>query len=266
MIRYKNYIRPSDLSEAYELNKKKSAVIAGGFCFLRLGNKTVQTLIDVDGLLPCEIEEREEEFVIGAMASLRDLEQHEGLNRYTKGAARDCVKHIVGTQFRNLATVGGSIFGRFGFSDVLTLFLAMDTYVCLYKGGQVSLREFINRDRDNDILTAVIIKKTAIKTAYESMRNESVDFPVLTVGVAEYPDGITMVSVGARPAKASYTIYRGTLSMLAEDKEAVKELAGQFTYGTNMRGSKEYRKYLAEVLIGRAAARAMKQEMEDKNA
>ena len=38
---------------------------------------------------------------------------------------------------RSMATVGGSIWGRFGFSDVLTVFLAMDSYVELYKGGIV---------------------------------------------------------------------------------------------------------------------------------
>ena len=37
-----------------------------------------------------------------------------------------------------MSTVGGSIWGRYGFSDVLTLFLAMDTWVELYKGGQDS--------------------------------------------------------------------------------------------------------------------------------
>ena len=39
---------------------------------------------------------------------------------YTAGAVREAVRHIVGVQFRNCATVGGSIYGRFGFSDVLT--------------------------------------------------------------------------------------------------------------------------------------------------
>ena len=38
---------------------------------------------------------------------------------------REAVRHIVGVQFRNCATVGGSVYGRFGFSDVLTLLLAL---------------------------------------------------------------------------------------------------------------------------------------------
>lgn len=69
------------------------------------------------------------------MATLRQIELHEGLNALCEGLVRDAVCDIVGTQFRNLATVGGSIFGRFGFSDVMTAFLALDSYVELYKGG-----------------------------------------------------------------------------------------------------------------------------------
>lgn len=72
------------------------------------------------------------------MASLRALELHEGLAAYTNGAMRESVRHIVGVQLRNLATVGGSLYSRFGFSDVLTMFLVLDAQVELYKGGIVA--------------------------------------------------------------------------------------------------------------------------------
>ena len=87
---------------------------------------------------------KNKEELIGAIFSYikRQLEQHEGLNAYTNGAIRNAVKDIVGVQFRNMATLGGSIWGRFGFSDVLTVFLAMDCYVELYKGGIVPLEQF----------------------------------------------------------------------------------------------------------------------------
>ena len=256
MIHFKEYVKPTDLSEAYKLNQAKSAVLAGGFCFLRTGNRSIKTLIDLSGVLTDGIEELHEAFRIGAMTTLRDLENHEGLNRYTNGAVRDSVKRIVGTQFRNLATVGGSIFGRYGFSDVLTCFLAMDVDVELYKGGQVPLHEFAGMKKDDDILTAVIVKKADIKIAYEAMRNEAADFPVLSVAVAEYPDMRTVVSVGACPARAKRVVFEGSALDLAKNSPAVKKLAGSFTYGTNMRASKEYREYLAGVLIARAAERA----------
>ena len=69
------------------------------------------------------------------MVTLRDLELDPGLNSYTDGAARESVRHIVGVQFRNLATVGGSIYGRYGFSDVLTMFLTMED---VYKRQEIS--------------------------------------------------------------------------------------------------------------------------------
>ena len=129
MIKIKDYIRAGSLEEAYELNQKRSACILGGMLWTKMGERQVQTAIDLSGLGLDQIEESEEEFSIGCMVTLRQMEEHEGLNVYTDGAARECVRSIVGVQFRNLATVGGSIFGRFGFSDVLTLFLALDTEV-----------------------------------------------------------------------------------------------------------------------------------------
>ena len=93
--------------------------------WLKMQNRTVQTVIDLSDLGLSGIEETEEEYRIGAMTSLRELELHKGLDAMTGGAVRESLRHIVGVQFRNLATVGGSIFGRFGFSDVLTMFLAL---------------------------------------------------------------------------------------------------------------------------------------------
>lgn len=264
MIHYNNYVKPKDLDEAYKMNNKKSAVIAGGFCFLRLQNKTVGTILDLRELLSDEIEETGEEFRIGAMVTLRRMELCEGLNRHTKGAVKDCVRHIVGTQFRNCATVGGSIFGRFGFSDILTCFLALDTHVELYQGGRIPLSDFADMKADGDIMTALVVKKANYKIAYEMMRNEAVDFPVLTAAVSEEDGKFTRLAVGARPARAALITYEGALSSM--DREARRaeadRLAACFTYGANMRGSAEYRRYLAGVLIDRAAGCIANREVE----
>ena len=129
MVTIQNYVRAGSLEEAYELNQKRTSLILGGMLWTKMQNRRIQTAIDLCDLGLDRIEENEEEFSIGAMVSLRQLELHAGLNEYTHGAVKNAVKDIVGVQFRNLATVGGSIWGRFGFSDVLTVFLAMDTYV-----------------------------------------------------------------------------------------------------------------------------------------
>ena len=147
------------------------------------------------------IEETADSFSIGAMVSLRTLELHEGLNAYSNNAVAKAMRDIVGVQFRNMATIGGSIFGRFGFSDVLTVFLAMDTYVELYKGGIIPLSEFASMERNRDILVRVIVKKKPGKFTYLSVRNTKTDFPVLTCSIS-IVDGEYNTVIGARPMKA----------------------------------------------------------------
>ena len=128
---------------------------------MKMGNRAVSTAIDLSGLGLDTISEDDDEFVIGCMTPLRDLETNEALNTYTHGAMKESLCHIVGVQFRNCATVGGSIYGRFGFSDVLTMFLGMDTWVELYDAGRIPLTEFVNMKKDNDILVNIIVRKRA---------------------------------------------------------------------------------------------------------
>ena len=142
MVTIQNYVRVKNLEEAYTLNQKKGSMILGGMLWTKMQDRTIQTAIDLCELGLDRIDENADAFFIGAMVSLREIELHEGLYAYTQGAVRDALKDIVGVQFRNLATVGGSIWGRFGFSDVLTMFLAMDTYVELFQGGIIPLQEF----------------------------------------------------------------------------------------------------------------------------
>ena len=115
MLSFNQYVRAQSLEEAYTLCQKKSNVVLGGMLWLKMQKKNAGTAIDLCDLGLDQIEESEEEYRIGAMVSLRTLENHAGLNALTQGAMAEAVKHIVGVQFRNLATAGGSIYGRFGF-------------------------------------------------------------------------------------------------------------------------------------------------------
>ena len=141
MMTIREYKRAESLEEAWQLNQKRNNRVIGGMIWLKMENINVGTAIDLSGLGLDKIEETAEGFSIGAMVPLRQIELHEGLNAYTDGAVRESVRHIVGVQLRNLATVGGSIYSRFGFSDVLTMFLALNASVELYKGGIVPLTE-----------------------------------------------------------------------------------------------------------------------------
>ena len=126
MMTIREYKRAESLEEAWQLNQKKPNRVLGGMIWLKMETINVGTAIDLSGLGLDTIEETEDGFSIGAMVTLRQLEEHPGLAAYTHGAVKEALRHIVGVQLRNLATVGGSIYSRFGFSDVLTLFMAME--------------------------------------------------------------------------------------------------------------------------------------------
>ena len=256
MLTIKNYQKAESLEEAWKLNQQLGNRIIGGMLWLKMGKGNIQTAIDLSGLGLDGIEETKEEFRIGAMVCLRQLEVHPGLLAYTCGAIRESLRHIVGVQFRNLATVGGSIFGRFGFSDVLTMFLAMDSYVELYQGGVIPLAEFARGGYDRDVLVRVLVKKTPLVFQYESVRNSRTDFPVLTCCRAFWPETLEYrFAIGARPGRA----------IIIEDKEHI--LTGEVTpekaqtfgiyasrqvpTGSNMRGSAQYRSHLVKVLTER---------------
>ena len=244
MITIQKYVRAQSLEEAWQLNQNKRNRILGGMLWLRLGKGTVNTAIDLCDLGLDTIEENDEQFSIGAMATLRDIEMHAGLNAYTSGAVANSVKDIVGVQFRNMATVGGSIWGRFGFSDVLTVFLALDSYVELYKGGIVPLEDFAKMKKDNDILIRLIVKKTPCRVVYSAMRNQRTDFPVLACAVSQM-NGEYRASIGARPGRAML-LHRdnaeGFAAFVAENTP---------TEG-NLRGSAAYRSHLTRVLVERS--------------
>lgn len=233
----KEYRKVENLEEAWELNQKKSNRIIGGMLWMKMNRRPIQTAIDLSGLGLDKIEETDQEFRIGCMASLSEIERHPGLHTYTHGAVKEALRSIVGVQFRNLATVGGSIYGRYGFSDVLTVFLVMDSFVELYKGGIIPLSDYTNMPYDNDILVRLIIKKHQdVRYSYQSVRNSRTDFPVLTCAAAFHKDGTSQYAVGARPGRA----------VLVSD-------SGQVVTGSNLRGSAEYRKHLVKVLMKRAS-------------
>ena len=255
MITIQKYVRAKSLEEAYELNQSKRNRIVGGMLWMKMASYDVATAIDLCDLGLNTIEETEDAFLIGAMATLRDLEMHESLNAYTGNAVRHAVKDIVGVQFRNMATVGGSIWSRFGFSDLLTVFLSMDTQVELYKGGVMPLSQFAQMRPDNDILIRLIVKKKLGSFVYTAVRNQRTDFPVIACAVSNI-GGEYRAVIGARPSRAM--IVRDEKGILAQgiDARSAAEFARYVSestpVGSNVRAGAAYRQHLVKVLTERS--------------
>ena len=256
MLTIKQYVRPQTLDEAYALCQKRSNAVLGGMLWLKMQNRNVNTAIDLCDLGLDRITEEESCWRIGAMVSLRTLETHAGLNALTQGAIREAVRHIVGVQFRNCATLGGSLYGRFGFSDVLTLFEVLDAQVVLHHRGTLSIRELAELPRGTrDILTEVIVPKKPMTVSYLTHRYTATDCPVLACAVS-HMDGIWRCAIGARPEKA--VLLTDAEKILAEGVTADTAaafgsyVADHVRFGSNVRAGAEYRRTICPVLVRRA--------------
>lgn len=253
MLTFQKLAQPQSLAEAYEiLTAQKNNFLLGGGAFLRLGSAKRGTAVDLSACELNYIEANEEEVRLGAMASLRDLETSLSMRQLGCGVASQAVSHIIGVQFRHSITVGGSVFGRFGFSDLLPALLVLEASVHLYKGGIVPLVQFMEQPPQKDILTQVVIPKGACRASYQQMRTSCSDFPLLNVAAAE-TDGVWKIAVGARPGRAALAIQAAAaLDAGVAPEEAARLAAAELSFAGNNRASEAYRRQLCEALTVRA--------------
>ena len=251
MAQYKNYVIAQTLDEAYALNAKKSTVIVAGNMWLRMCGMRRQTALDLSALGLDYIKEDEQGFTIGAMTTLRTMETHAALNAAFGGVFARAFEPIVGTQFRNGATVGGSVFSRFGFSDVSTLLLAMGAKVVTHARGEVPLDEFQKEKWDRDILTAIRVEKGR-SAAIECVRLSKTDIPVLVCAASADERGVRVV-LGSRPARAVIVAENAR----PEELDYMR-MAADVPMGSNARASEAYRRKVAPVLMERAVQACLK--------
>jgi len=250
-------VQPENLETAYQiLSDKRNNTILGGCAFLKMGSKRIGTAIDLSTLNLRYIHETDGFIEIGGMTTLREIETHTLLKEYFNGVLPKSVREIIGVQFRNTVTVGASVFAKYGFSDLITALLVLDTDVELYKGGRMPLADFLKKPKEKDILVRLWIKMDNCKATYLNLRNSASDYSVLNVAVSKLDDQWTIV-VGSRPRRAaiasnaSAALSKGNLSD-TDIEGAAQKAAEELSFGTNMRGTADYRKALCKVLVKRA--------------
>lgn len=252
MFTIKQHLMAQSIEEGYEtLVKNRNNMILGGTGFLRLGNKNINVGIDLSNLELDYIREDENNIEIGPMTTFRTVETSEILKKNFDGIVAKSVEEIVGIQLRSVITAGATVASKYGFSDFITALLSLDTHIELYKGGIVSLEEYLSEEKvPKDILVRIIIKKDGKKAVFKTMRNSKSDYAILNCAVSCL-GGEYRVAVGARPGRAVVkTINNDELTNNIDEK--IKEVVDEIKFGTNMRASREYREMIAKVLIRRS--------------
>jgi len=255
MLTYTTLLQPAKLSEAYEAySSRKGSVLFGGGCWLRLGRRPLPAIIDLSGLGLRYIREWDDEIIIGAMTTLRDIELSPVLQTFAGGILTEGVRAILGSQFRACATIGGSVAAKFGFSDILPILLTLNTDVDLYEAGRISLADYLACPRMRELVVNIIIAKEDIVVARRALRNSSGDFPYLTGAVSLTDKKIWKIAVGARPMVAK--LATKTSAVLTEKGIAVKDTVAlmaqeELNFQTNSHASKEYRRDMTTVMVRR---------------
>ncbi len=258
LVKFANYHRAESIEDAHEtLQKDKTNTILGGGLWLKLSRREADTAIDLCDLGLDAIDETPDTIRIGATTTLAQIEESDNLKTLADGILPRAVAAIMGLQLRNVATIGGSVVGRYGFSDCLTPLLALDARLDFHGRGQVALADFLQeKGKVTDILKAVIIDKIEAQGYFKKVKKTAHDFPILNVAIVKTEEG-TRIAIGSRPSVAA--LAEEAMDHLAKaaalDKETITQAARiakeTMKYSSNHRASGEYRAHLAEVYVRR---------------
>ena len=248
-MKAKSFQRVSSLKEACKLVKEspRNKIVAGGL-WLKKGNAEADILIDLSQLGLDKIEDKKDYIEIGAMVTQRQFEQ----SKLVPDMAKDAVKSIMGPAFRNIATIGGSVFGKFGFSDVITGLLGYQVDLVFYPEATMSLLDYVKKPGFYDgILTHVRIYKENLKGFFKKVGITALDYPILNIAVTKGKE--YRVVVGSRPLVASRCekteayLNNGGKDFAKAAEMAVEELK----FGDSIATKGDYRKQLALTYVRR---------------
>lgn len=256
LLKIEKIHKATSLDDAFTVLKENPGnCILGGSLWLKQSNKAIYTAIDLSDLSLDVINETHESFTIGSMVSLHSLERHTGIQTIYDGLLNSAIKTIMGTQLRNLATIGGSVMGRYAFSDILTALLAMNTTVIFHQAKEMSLETFINqKGKQEDILIGIRIPKENGRGYFKKVASTPLAFAILNIAVTKNNKETTIV-VGSRPSiakKASnaMTFLNGIKTYQEQDMIKASLMAlDELKLSSNIRGSKSYREALLKTYV-----------------
>lgn len=262
----KHYVRPASLDEAYRiLSASKSNTILGGGVWMNYTARHVDTMIDLSNLHLDTIHDEKNQIIIGAQTTLRDMEMHPSIRALGGGFLSQAIGSIVGVSFRNVATLGGTIIGKYPFSDLITVMLTLQVKLSFYPEETMSLHDFLEqKDKHQAILTNVIIEKTTGRGYFKKVSNTMLDFAILNV--ACYHDGKLKIAIGARPWKpilAVDAMNRVNQAKVVDDVliESIGEtIIKTIPFSDDDRGSKAYREVLAKTYVMRGIKEVITRE------
>ena len=278
------HLRPATLAEAvafFEQAQGEAVYLAGGTDLLvkyrhgTISPGTVISLRSIPGL--DNIVEEEDRVLVGAGASLRELEKSPLI------AARfpiltDALSHMASVQIRNTATMGGNIANAAPSADTAPPLLALGSSAMLSGTGgerEVPLKEFFTAPgrtimEPGEILTGFVLPKPKGPAGggYAKVsRRKAMDLALLGVAVQiEFEEDretcrkarIALGVAGPTPRRApeAEESLAGRVIDPENLKEACNLAANESACRTSLRGEAWYRREMIRVQVRRMALKA----------
>lgn len=251
-MKIKEYRQPEALKEAYELiNRNKKAMLVAGGAYLRLQNREIPLAVDLSGLGLDYIIEENNYLKIGAMTTLRSIEVDDYCNSELSGILSNMVRQIASLQLRNIVTIGGSICGKYSFSDLLPSLIVLDTTLRFYKAGEMSIDDYLEMDLKNDILLEIIIDLNQ-KAKVKYMKKTYKEYSLINVALGKKEDQFR-IAVGARPGRGAYAKLASKILTKEKDiDKACEILIEELSFNSDYRVSEDYRKSITQSLLKEA--------------
>jgi probable selenate reductase FAD-binding subunit len=241
-------------------------------------------VISLQRLPLADIRATEAELVIGAGCTIQQVIDSTDVPEIIKAAGR----HIFNRHIRNVATVGGQLGSNRSCSNLLPILVALEAVVDVGHGGPtlqsvvdlagpgatraIPALQYIGEER-KELITHVRVRTIAParRVAVERYSRTANDLSILTAAVSLTRDGEAVVNpVIAAGGVAKHVIRLEAVEQALHGKplprrEAIERLvAGHVSPITDIRGTAEFKRHLAGVLVAKALLRAYRQVGEQR--
>jgi len=247
-MKVNEYYRPSSLKEAYgKLLEHPQNVLLGGGLWIKKTDAPVNVLIDLEPL--------------GLKGTtVTDKEKHPALLPIGGGFLSKAFKSVMGVALRRQATIGGTLAGKYPFSDIITALLTLDVELDFYPEKTLKLEEYlVQKGKLKEILTTIRIKKGDSRGYFHKISNTPLDFALLNIAINRTGHHYK-IAVGSRPgisqlAEKTMALLNGFHSLdEATIVKAADILIGEISFASTTAGSGEYRAALAKAYLKRGLA------------
>lgn len=269
------YVKCTDLAETIKIlqTQEQAYPLAGGTDLLvgiRHGKFKPKTVLDIKGIAElCTLREDNQGITIGAAVSLNEVAMYEPVLQHVPILAQAC--HSIGTySVRNRGTLVGNICNASPAADTAAPLYCLGAMVNI--AGPEGRRTLAIKDfftgpgqkalRRGELVVSVLLPKpypTGKGVYRKASRTGSVDLATVGVAVQDWRDEVRIAlgSVAPTPVRADSVEKAVNLDQVKNFAEAAKLVRNDMVPITDLRGSRDYRYHLAEVLVRRGLEEVM---------